>query len=158
VTSIIRCVKIPLITSEDATFEAGQLAVWTVAEIATTIMASSIPVLRLFVKKAMSSEEVGLSKYQRSTFDGTFKHSRSHTTIITARTKSKGGRRKGTSRTLSTGALSEYELGLNAQSATNGAIVKVETVTVKYGLRSPGAPPDELGIELERVPERDMIR
>ncbi|KKY36929.1 putative integral membrane protein [Diaporthe ampelina] len=67
-TSIMRCLKIPLLLTDDFTFESGQLSIWSAAEIATTIMATSIPVLRLWLKTIVSVH----SRYHLSSADGTF--------------------------------------------------------------------------------------
>lgn len=64
----MRCLKIPLLLTDDFTFESGQLSIWSAAEIATTIMAASIPVLRLWLKTMVSVH----SKYHLSSADGTF--------------------------------------------------------------------------------------
>lgn len=64
----MRCLKIPLLLTDDFTFESGQLSIWSAAEIATTIMATSIPVLRLWLKTIVSVH----SRYHLSSNDGTF--------------------------------------------------------------------------------------
>lgn len=64
----MRCLKIPLLLTDDFTFESGQLSIWSAAEIATTIMATSIPVLRLWLKTIVSVH----SRYHLSSADGTF--------------------------------------------------------------------------------------
>lgn len=64
----MRCQKTPLLLTGDFTFESGQLSIWSAAEIATTIMATSIPVLRLWVKTIVSVH----SQYHLSSSDGTF--------------------------------------------------------------------------------------
>ncbi|KAF3760941.1 hypothetical protein M406DRAFT_220816, partial [Cryphonectria parasitica EP155] len=45
-TSIMRSITVPTLSSSDYTYETGQLFIWTGAELATTIVAASIPVLR----------------------------------------------------------------------------------------------------------------
>lgn len=97
----MRCLKIPLLLTDDFTFESGQLSIWSAAEIATTIMATSIPVLRLWLKTIVSVH----SRYHLSSADGTFdgrgvlhqhqqhqQHSRSKmTTMATTTTITSGG-------------------------------------------------------------------
>lgn len=45
----MRVTTIPLLAQADFTYEGGRLAIWSVAEIAATIMAASVPVLRPLV-------------------------------------------------------------------------------------------------------------
>lgn len=96
----MRCLKIPLLLTDDFTFESGQLSIWSAAEIATTIMATSIPVLRLWLKTIVSVH----SRYHLSSADGTFdgrgvlQHQHQHqqprskmTTMATTTTITSGG-------------------------------------------------------------------
>ncbi|KAM0807745.1 hypothetical protein AB5N19_08085 [Seiridium cardinale] len=141
-TSIIRCIKLPLLESDDFTFRSGQLAIWTVAEIATTIMAASIPVLRVFLRKIVTVHPAtsgGINPYHRSAADGTFLRSlriaskgSEHTTTITSGARDRnldtiggGGRESKDHRMLS--------LGLSPES--NGRIMKIDTIAVAYDQR-----------------------
>lgn len=154
----MRCLKIPTLQAHDFTFEAGQLAIWTVAEISTTIMASSIPVLRILIVKAIKTgrSQTGRSQtgYHRSMHDGTFKHGRTHTTIITS-----SGSRRGRKTSEASSSTQDEELGLGRREDTTGKIVKVETVSVDYDTRTLGGRNSiGLGIELERVTTSEQVR
>ncbi|KAI1849113.1 hypothetical protein JX266_005074 [Neoarthrinium moseri] len=114
-TSILRCIKIKLVEEDDFTYRSGELAIWTVAEIATTIMAASIPVLRVHVRKivtvhadvaATTSNHPGNdtynNPYHRSAADGTFLRNlriaskgSEHRTVITSGHRSSTGARSG---------------------------------------------------------------
>lgn len=86
-TSIMRCLKTPLISSTDLSYEAGQLSIWTVAEISTTIMAASIPVLRILVRRVvahrMHKTNPSTGYYNKSAPNGTFKNG-TRITVITS--------------------------------------------------------------------------
>lgn len=160
-TSIMRCLKIPLLLTDDFTFESGQLSIWSAAEIATTIMATSIPVLRLWLKTIVSVH----SRYRLSSTDRAFdgqgvlnrpQHSKM-STMATTTTITSGGNsnmvRKASSKRGRAGKLadlgwtsrssSESEdlegFGSPADRIPNGAaggIVKMETITVNYDRRT----------------------
>ncbi|KAI1486420.1 hypothetical protein F5X96DRAFT_234564 [Biscogniauxia mediterranea] len=53
-TAIVRCTKLRVLTGHDITHNVFDLAIWSVAEIATTIMAATIPVLRALIREATS--------------------------------------------------------------------------------------------------------
>lgn len=158
----MRCLKIPLLLTDDFTFESGQLSIWSAAEIATTIMAASIPVLRLWLKQIVSVH----SRYQLSSADGTFdgrgvlnqRQQRSKmATMATTTTITSGGNssmvRKASSKRGRAGKLAD--LGWNSRSSSEsedlegfgspvdriprgaaGGIVKMETITVNYDRRT----------------------
>ncbi|KAI0595436.1 hypothetical protein F4775DRAFT_595222 [Biscogniauxia sp. FL1348] len=50
-TAIVRCTKLQVLTGHDITRNVFDLAIWSVAETATTIMASTVPVLRALVRE-----------------------------------------------------------------------------------------------------------
>ncbi|KAI1499894.1 hypothetical protein F5X99DRAFT_388096 [Biscogniauxia marginata] len=54
-TAIVRCIKLQDLTGDDVSHNVFDLAVWSVAEISTTIMAATIPVLRGLVREATGS-------------------------------------------------------------------------------------------------------
>jgi len=159
----MRCLKIPLLLTDDFTFESGQLSIWSAAEIATTIMATSIPVLRLWLKTIVSVH----SRYHLSSTDGTFdgrgvlnqgqQQQRSKMTTMTTTTtitsggnsnmvrkaSSKRGRAKLADLGWSSRSSSESEdiegFGAHVDRAPVGAaggIVKMETITVNYDRRT----------------------
>lgn len=159
----MRCLKIPLLLTDDFTFESGQLSIWSAAEIATTIMATSIPVLRLWLKTIVSVH----SRYQLSSADGTFdgrgvNHGRQQqrskmTTMATTTTITSGGNSSSMVRKASSkrGRTKLADLGWSRSSSESsedlesfgahvdrvpagaaGGIVKMETITVNYDRRT----------------------
>ncbi|KAI1084326.1 hypothetical protein F5B20DRAFT_524503 [Whalleya microplaca] len=52
VTAIVKCTKLRVLMSDNLTNDLFDLSIWSVAEIATTIMAASIPVLRALIREA----------------------------------------------------------------------------------------------------------
>lgn len=137
----MRCVKIPLIDSNDFSFHSGQLAIWTAAEIATTIMATSIPVLRVFLRRMVTAHPgngEGINRYHRSTADGLFLKSlhiaskgSQHTTTVTSRGCEPGSlkhspswRRKG-----------QGDTSPSLESESGCGIMKVNTLEIDYDQR-----------------------
>ncbi|KAF3032715.1 hypothetical protein E8E12_002246 [Didymella heteroderae] len=59
VTSIIRSTYIQKLTVQDVSFESYKAIIWAVAECAMTIVATSIPVLRVVFKQAFNSAIAG---------------------------------------------------------------------------------------------------
>lgn len=55
VTSIVRAVEVPSLYATDYTYEASKLLIWTAAELATTIIATSIPILRALLRDIVTS-------------------------------------------------------------------------------------------------------
>lgn len=140
-TSIIRCIKIPLLQSNDFTFRSGELAIWTVAEIATTIMATSIPVLRVFLRKMVTAHPTGANNpYHRSAADGTFLQSlrsaskgTEHTTTITS-----GARNSVGAKAHGRQGKDPRALSLAQGTGYEGKIMKIDTVAIDYGQRAYG--------------------
>ncbi|SPN96642.1 uncharacterized protein DNG_00163 [Cephalotrichum gorgonifer] len=54
-TAFIKCAKIPLLVGADFNFKGWELVAWGVTETAVTIIAASIPVLRVLVRRLRSS-------------------------------------------------------------------------------------------------------
>ncbi|KAH7024744.1 uncharacterized protein B0I36DRAFT_416345 [Microdochium trichocladiopsis] len=67
VTAFMKCVKIPILGSQDFTLHGGELTIWASAEIATTIMAASIPVLRTLLRDVKSSSSGNSPLRERTT-------------------------------------------------------------------------------------------
>ncbi|KAJ0115081.1 hypothetical protein N8I77_009725 [Diaporthe amygdali] len=159
-TSIMRCQKIPLLLTADFTFESGQLSIWSAAEIATTIMAASIPVLRLWVKTIVSVH----SRYRLSSADRTFNgrgvlqgHGQRSkmTTLATTTTITSGGNNMVRKSSSKRGRAKLADMGWASRSSSDsedleafgspaggisggaaGGIVKMETITVNYDKRT----------------------
>lgn len=88
----MRAITVPTLSGSDYSYQAGQLFIWTGAELATTIVAASIPILRALVS------ELRTGRYPDMTELNTFKSTGgrggiqvTRTTIIT-RTASKAER------------------------------------------------------------------
>lgn len=58
----MRAVTVPSLYSGDYTYEAGQLFIWTGAELATTIVAASIPILRVLLSDIVKSARKTVSE------------------------------------------------------------------------------------------------
>lgn len=50
-TSIMRALTVPTLSGTDYTYQAGLLFIWTAAELASTIVAASIPILRVLISE-----------------------------------------------------------------------------------------------------------
>ena len=159
-TAFIRCSKIPLLVEHDFIFEDGHLAVWTIAEIATTIVAASIPALRVLYLDHRPSGRRHKS-YAMSTFDGTFPFniknglSRTDTVITSANGKCRNGAKP------KDFCPEAAEFG----SDSDGKIVQVQTITVDYDLPSLRAsrlgtgpkPRQTAGFEVDNVPPKAKL-
>lgn len=81
----MRALTVPTLYARDYTYEGGQLFIWTGAELATTIVAASIPILRVLLN------DIVHSRYHRGATElNTFKSVRdgdgirvTKTTVIT---------------------------------------------------------------------------
>lgn len=87
----MRAVTVPSLYSGDYTYEAGQLFIWTGAELASTIVAASIPILRALLSDIVRSRSPRKTLTELNTFkplgeEGVIRVT--HTTTIT-RTPSK---------------------------------------------------------------------
>lgn len=51
----MRAITVPTLSGQDYSYEAGQLFIWTGAELATTIVAASIPILRVLLSDMVHS-------------------------------------------------------------------------------------------------------
>ncbi|KUI55848.1 hypothetical protein VP1G_03182 [Cytospora mali] len=155
VTSIVRAVEVPSLYASDYTYEASRLLIWTAAELATTIIAASIPVLRALLRDIVNSSYKNRGQ-TGSRFSNTFKssaytgnsRSRSDTfprTGTVAICTSTSQKEKGT------GALANiYENGESVTSLIvpspptdgkdfgleHGGILKTDIITVNYDTRS----------------------
>lgn len=138
----MRCVKIPLVNTTDFTYRAGDLAIWTVAEVATTVMASSIPVLRVFLRKIVTSHpgsHGAVNPYHRSAADGTFvknlhpdSKDTQHTTNITSDVRS---RNSGDVCRVTRFSRDRYAIAAAPSPQDDGIIMKTETVAVHFDQR-----------------------
>ncbi|KAK7987037.1 hypothetical protein PG988_002025 [Apiospora saccharicola] len=144
VTAFIRASKVPSLAAPDSTFHDGQLTVWTIAEITTTIIAASIPVLRILYRDIRPSNR--RRSYVMSTFDGTFpgaslRHglSRTATIITSANRKSRDGSKRSNSSRSKRSNRPPKEFCPEAAeygSESEGKIVQVQTITVDYDVQT----------------------
>ncbi|KAK7961708.1 uncharacterized protein PG986_002533 [Apiospora aurea] len=161
-TAFIRCSKIPLLAEPDFTFEDGHLAIWTITEITTTIIAASIPTMRIFYRDIRPKAYGRRKSYVMSTFDGTFpssvKHGLSRTaTIITSANRKCRGSNKQPKQFCP--EATEYG------SDSEGKIVQVQTITVNYDVRSMRAsrletgpkPGPTAGFDVDAVPPKAKL-
>lgn len=154
-TSIVRAVEVPNLWAPDYPYDESKLLIWTAAELATTIIAASIPVLRALFNNIINSSYQkrghtgtrGSNAYQSATYVGSAR-SRSDSfprTGSIAICTSTSQKQKGS------GALSNiYENGESVASLIiessnpdikdfgleHGGILKTEVITVNYDTRS----------------------
>lgn len=67
-TSIMRAIYLPSVYVLDYSWEESKLFVWTAAELATTIIAASIPVLRVFLRNMVEPKQRRKCEGPLSTF------------------------------------------------------------------------------------------
>ncbi|KAI1495427.1 hypothetical protein F5X99DRAFT_426798 [Biscogniauxia marginata] len=67
VTGIVKSVKVLSMTSPDITYDRTDLTIWTLAEPAVTIMAASIPILRMLYRELKSSQRSYFRSRSRTT-------------------------------------------------------------------------------------------
>lgn len=141
-TSIVRCINVRLLYEEDFTFEAGILAMWTAAELSVTIIAASIPVLRILIRNIVTHKS-----YSQSGGNGEFQNA-THKSVVTS-SKQRGLKSAGFS-----DADSIASLALPRQHPRQ--IVKFETITVDYERRSVSQGDDinSYAFEMAHVPPR----
>lgn len=139
-----------LLYEEDYTFESAKLSIWTAAEVAVTIMAASIPVLRILVRNYVTRR----SEYSRSRSNGTFPGG-TNITSITAGSRRQTFRRSANS---SGGDLGDGDSGKDLELPLQDPlhIVKFETVRVDYARRTPSqrSNVDQYGFEMAYVPPK----
>jgi hypothetical protein len=119
----VRCINVKLLYEEDFTFESGILAMWTTAELAVTIIAASIPVLRILVRNMVTNRS-----YSQSGGNGDFTAG-THTSVVASS-------RRGLKNSVSSSGDADSVRSLNLPRQDSGHIVKFETVTVDYDRRS----------------------
>lgn len=161
VTSIVRAVEVPSLYASDYPYEASKLLIWTAAELATTIIATSIPVLRAllrdFVHSSYRNRGPTGNRYSTTSKSAAYAgHSRS-------RPESFARAGPGTSVAICTSASQKQQKGLgslaniyeNGDSVTSlivqqpspssdgkefglehGGILKTDIITVNYDTRS----------------------
>ncbi|KAI1780283.1 hypothetical protein F4818DRAFT_1432 [Hypoxylon cercidicola] len=144
ITAIVKCTKFQVLKSTGFADDVFELSIWSVAEIATTIMAASIPMLRSLVREATAIGG-GLGSPVLYIIDksrGAASRMRSRHASLTASRRSKMMER--TSNTAS-----EEKAALSQASAASGQIVKMEEVHIHFTDR---AGSDSIESEIGRLP------
>ncbi|KAH9903599.1 hypothetical protein F4778DRAFT_91276 [Xylariomycetidae sp. FL2044] len=140
VIAIVRTVKLQEVASGQRPGEAGELVIWTAAEAATVIMATSIPVLRTLFRQIVSTYSNG--KYYKNTSPSApdFNQSRQHSTHITANRRPRPDE-------ISDDDSDSSILRWNQGQEKNGAsITRTDEISVNVG------PAGESGYEMDRLP------
>lgn len=134
-TAIMKCVSLPTMAKGDFTFDGAQLVIWGNAEVATTIMAASIPVLRvLFLHAKSTAGRYYGSGEHRSGRLGTSGRSKGHT-VLTSSTRGEETRPKTTTGSNTGDDQSDRSI-LNATEVhAGGKIVRTNEVTLEYSER-----------------------
>ncbi|KAI1204556.1 uncharacterized protein F4807DRAFT_454604 [Annulohypoxylon truncatum] len=143
VTAIIKCTKFQVLRSEEFADDVFELSIWSVAEIATTIMAASIPVLRALVREAtgMNKRLEWAAVYIRD-------QSRKVASRVCGMNASLVTPGRPKTANLSGGTANDDTTQLNI-TRTNGPILKMEEVHVEIVERRLN---DSVDIEPERIP------
>ncbi|KZL85872.1 hypothetical protein CI238_11171 [Colletotrichum incanum] len=136
-TAIVKCTTLPTLLSGDFTYDGSELAIWGTCESGVTIMAASIPVLRVLVRDVSSTARkyYGSSgiRTNRSRFGPGGGVQRSNTVTVTTSMRKGSFRRKwdkladDRSDKSILGAESELEFG---------KIVRTNEIVVQYDTRS----------------------
>ncbi|KAI1866324.1 uncharacterized protein JN550_007712 [Neoarthrinium moseri] len=124
VTSIVRCVNVHLLYEEDFPYESGKLAMWTAAEMSVTIIAASIPVLRILIRNIVTHRS-----YSQYGTDGPF-YGGTHTSVVTS--SKRGFKNNGSG----SGDDADSIASLARPRHNSIHIFKSETVTIDYERRS----------------------
>lgn len=167
-TSVFRAIHIPAIYSNDYTYDESELFVWTAAELATTIIAASIPILRALLRNIVNSTQhtrrTGVNTFKNGTYMcSTVSRSQSYRKMeseMIAAHKVKGG--NGNLASISENGESVSSLVMTPahsleKDRLHGGIMKTEEITVDYDRRSRQGTEDRhgenamLGFELQEV-------
>ncbi|KAI0095320.1 hypothetical protein F4776DRAFT_677637 [Hypoxylon sp. NC0597] len=143
ITSIIKCTKFSVLKSDKFADDVFELSIWSIAEIATTMMAASIPVLRALVREATgTSGRLGCPiAYIRDRSRDVASRVRSNHASLAASRRSKTLRP-----CVDTASDDKTELN---KTSTNGQIIKMEEVHVQFADREAE---DSIDLEFGRVP------
>ncbi|OTB04629.1 hypothetical protein M426DRAFT_261904 [Hypoxylon sp. CI-4A] len=143
ITAIVKTTKLGVVRSEDFADNVFELSLWSVAEIATTIMAASIPVLRALVHEATGTRgHVGYpSAYMRDRSRQVGSRLRSYHTSLTPPGRSR------VARSLND-ALDDERMGITELNIYRKT-TRMDEVHVQPTDRSPA---DSMDFELQRIP------
>ncbi|KAI1139470.1 hypothetical protein F5Y05DRAFT_323455 [Hypoxylon sp. FL0543] len=143
ITAIVKCTKFSVLRSDKFADDVFELSIWSIAEIATTIMAASIPVLRALVREATgTSGRLGCPiTYIRHRSRKVASRVRSDHALLAASRRSKALKP-----CVDTASDDKAELN---KTNTNGQILKMEEVHVQFADRGVE---DDLDLEFQRGP------
>ncbi|KAK5655071.1 hypothetical protein OQA88_5970 [Cercophora sp. LCS_1] len=131
-TAIMKCVSLPTMANGDFTYDGAALVIWGNAEVATTIMAASIPVLRvLFIHVKTSAERYYGSSDQRTGLGSSMRSK--HHTVITANDR-KNDERRAKSNMAMGDDRSDRSI-LDASNPRDGKIIQTNEVVLEYSHR-----------------------
>lgn len=136
ITSVVRAIQVPALQAKDYTYDSGELFIWTGAELATTIIAASIPVLRMLLRDIVSSTCQRNQDTAMNTFkNGTFRSNKGNLTTIISSTTGNQKRGGDLANIGQSGESVTSLIDTPANSMDKGGIMKTEVVTVNYGIR-----------------------
>ncbi|KAH8904155.1 hypothetical protein BR93DRAFT_946918 [Coniochaeta sp. PMI_546] len=150
-TAFVKSAKIPLLADGDFTFQGYNLVAWGAAEVATTIMASSIPVLRVLIREVKATTR----RLNASSSDDTYhtksygagSMARSNTIVVAASQKRRAleigikrlkSLRKASSDDWSDKSVLVHELG-------KGEILQTQEINIQYHIRDSKFEMDDMG-------------
>ncbi|KAK1996942.1 hypothetical protein LX36DRAFT_579471 [Colletotrichum falcatum] len=134
-TAIIKCTTLPTLLSGDFTFDGSRLAVWGTCESGVTIMATSIPVLRVLIRDVATTARkyYGSSgtRTNKSRIDRGDSLNRTNTVTVTTSSPQKGSFRRKWEK------LADDRSDNSADSDIDfGKIVRTKEIVVQYDTRS----------------------
>ncbi|KAJ0143629.1 hypothetical protein CTA2_1251 [Colletotrichum tanaceti] len=138
-TAIVKCTAIPTLLSGDFTYDGSDLVIWGTCESGVTIMAASIPVLRVLVRDVASTARKYYGSSGAHTDGSRFGHggsgiTRSNTVTVTTTSSQKGSvRRKWDKLADDRSDKSMFEVEPELEF---GKIVRTNEVVVRYDTRS----------------------
>ncbi|KAF6814460.1 hypothetical protein CSOJ01_04011 [Colletotrichum sojae] len=141
-TAIVKCTTIPTLLSGDFTYDGSDLVIWGTAESGVTIVAASIPVLRVLVRDVASSARKYYGGSSGTRTNGSrFGVARSNTVTVTTTTANNshhGASRKGSTRRKDKLADDRSDRSIlgGEEELEFGKIVKTHEVVVQYDRRS----------------------
>jgi len=145
-TAIMKCVSLPTMAKGDFTYDGAQLVIWGNAEVATTIMAASIPVLRVLFLHAKSTagRYYGSGEHRSGRLGGTNGRSNKGHTVLTSSTRGDETTRHKTMTMTGSNTGDDDQSDRSILNATaevhahvggGGKIVRTNEVTLEYSER-----------------------
>ncbi|EXF72978.1 hypothetical protein CFIO01_04684 [Colletotrichum fioriniae PJ7] len=135
-TSIVKCTTIPTLLSGDFTYDGSDLVIWGTVESGVTIMAASIPVLRVLIRDVASTARKyygnSATRTNGSRFGGGL--TRTNTVTVTTSTTRKGSIRRKWDK-LADDRSDKSILGVEPEPGF-GKIVRTNEIVVQYDTRS----------------------